>query len=44
MLLVTSDFIDGLEDVVVSANKDGVFICGKSHSEDIKQYAYSLIA
>ncbi len=31
-------FIDGLEDVVVSANKDGVFICSKKYSEDIKQY------
>lgn len=30
-------YVDGLKDVVVAASPDGILVCGKEHSEDIKK-------
>ena len=30
-------YVDGLTDVVVAASPDGILVCGKEHSEDIKK-------
>lgn len=34
--LKTPVFVDGLKDVVVAACPDGILVCGKNHTEDIK--------
>lgn len=35
-------FVDGLKDVVVAACPDGILVCGKEHSEDIKKSVENL--
>lgn len=35
-------FVDGLKDVVVAACPDGILVCGKEHSEDIKKLVENL--
>lgn len=35
-------FVDGLKDVVVAASPDGILVCGKRHSEEIKNAVENL--
>lgn len=35
-------FVDGLKDVVVAASPDGILVCSKKHSEDIKRSVENL--
>ena len=37
-------FVDGLKDVVVAACPDGILVCGKEHSEEIKKSVENLIS
>ena len=36
-------FCDGLKDVVIAASPDGIMVCGKEHSETIKDYVSNLV-
>ena len=40
--LQNSIYVDGLKDIVVAACPDGILVCGKEHSEDIKKAVENL--
>lgn len=42
--LQTPIYVDGVKDVVVAACLDGILICDKKHSENIKQHVQNLIS
>lgn len=35
-------YVDGLKDIVVAACSDGILVCSKEHSEEIKKYVENL--